>query len=149
LDGPTQPPTTHTDTSKLHQHNCATYVVHVWLPQQILEEGIGVAQASAADDVLICDKAIAPVEPKHILAGPLKEEQHSIWRQLPQCVCCPQVQLMRAGFVAVGLPLDLHGVGLVHDIDEDTACQVTLEVGEAGHLQEEQDMAMERHTVKE
>jgi hypothetical protein len=47
----------------------APHLLHIWLLEEALEEGVGVAEAPAVDDVTVCDEAIAPIEAKHVLAS--------------------------------------------------------------------------------
>jgi hypothetical protein len=47
----------------------AAHLLGIWLLHKALEELVGVAEAPAVDDVLICDEAVAPVEAKHVLAS--------------------------------------------------------------------------------
>jgi hypothetical protein len=63
-------------------------------------------------------------------ARTFKHEHDHVWCQLPQGVCSSQVELVCAWLVAVGLPADLHGIWLVHHVNEHTVGQIPLEVGE-------------------
>lgn len=64
-----------------------------------------------------------------------KEEEHSIRCQLPQGVSSAQVQLVCSWLAAICLPAYLHGVRLVHDVNKHAVGEVTLKVGQAGHLE--------------
>lgn len=56
---------------------CYTHCIGVGLCNQISKEQACITEASAANDILICDEAVAPVEPKLVLAGACTAEDTS------------------------------------------------------------------------
>lgn len=48
------------------------------LVHQLLEEAVWVTEASAVDDVKVCDEPITPIEPKHVLTSTCRQTAQSL-----------------------------------------------------------------------